>query len=55
MSSKTYYKIEWENPDIFSDFAMWITKGKDSNSSRCKYCLGASLKLDNMGETALNP
>lgn len=30
MSNETYYKTEWENLDIFPDFAMSIAKEKDS-------------------------
>ena len=46
-------RTEWENPDVFPDFTMWITKRKDSNRFHFKFCLVVSLTLVSMEATAL--
>lgn len=47
MSKKTYYNPEWEDPQKYPEFSIWITKGKDVNTFSCKFC-GCTLALGNM-------
>ena len=53
MDKKTYYSLDWEDPNEYPDFAAWIQKGKDGKHFKCKVCKTTSLKLSNMGTEAL--
>ena len=50
---KTYYNLEWEDPQNYPDFSSWISKGKDENYFSYKYCGGSSHRLGKMTMCAL--
>ena len=54
MSDKNaYYKSAWEDPNQYPNVAIWIKRGKDDQHFACKICSSGSLKLSNMGISAV--